>query len=172
MTMTRRHLTAAFVGLAAVAAANGARANGLATSAARPILTVSGKISGSYEDHTARFDRAALEALGTNGFTTTTPWYDGEVKFEGVLMTRLMEAIGATGDIVVATALNDCETKIPVSDFAAFKVLLALKRDGQYMPVHDKGPLFMVYPFDSNPVLKNQRYYGRSAWQLARLVFM
>jgi hypothetical protein len=172
MTMTRRHFTAASVGLATLAALDGARADGLSIPTARPILTVSGKISGSYEDHTARFDRAALEALGTSGFTTTTPWYDGEVKFEGVLMTRLMEAIGATGDFVVATALNDYETKIPVSDFAEFKVLLALKRDGQYMPVHDKGPLFMVYPFDSNPILKNQRYYGRSAWQLARLVFM
>ena len=87
-------------------------------------------------------------------------------------MTRLMEATGATGDIVVATALNDYETKIPLSDFNEFKVLLALKRNGKYMPVHDKGPLFMVYPFDSNPILKNRRFYGGSAWQLARLVFM
>jgi hypothetical protein len=172
MMMTRRHLAAASVGLTAVAAVTRARANDLPTPTARPVLTVSGKIGGSYEDHTVRFDRAALEALGMSGFTTTTPWYDGEVHFEGVLMTRLMEATGATGDIVVATALNDYETKIPLSDFPEFKVLLALKRDGQYMPVRDKGPLFIVYPFDSNPVLKNQRYYGRSAWQLARLVFM
>jgi hypothetical protein len=172
MTMTRRHFTAASVGLATLAALDGARADDLPMPTGRPILTVSGKIGESYEDHTARFDRAALEALGTGGFTTTTPWYDGEVRFEGVPMTRLMEAVGATGDVVVATALNDYETKIPVSDFAEFKVLLALKRDGKYMPVHDKGPLFIVYPFDSNPILKNQRYYGRSAWQLARLVFM
>jgi hypothetical protein len=172
MMMTRRHFTAASAGLATLSVLDDARADGLLLPTAKPILTVSGRIGGSYVDHTARFDRAALEALGTTGFTTTTPWYDREVKFEGVLMTRLMEAVGATGDSVVATALNDYETKIPVSDFAEFKVLLALKRDGQYMPVHDKGPLFMVYPFDSNPILKNQRYYGRSAWQLARLVFM
>jgi hypothetical protein len=57
-----------------------------------------------------------------------------------------------------------------MSDFARYNVLLALKRDGEYMPVRDKGPLFIVYPFDSNPDLRHQRFYSRSAWQLARIV--
>ena len=38
------------------------------------------------------------------------------------------------------------------------------------MPVTDKGPLFIVYPFDSNPELKHQLFYSRSAWQLNRIV--
>jgi hypothetical protein len=85
-------------------------------------------------------------------------------------MARLMEAVGATGETLIATALNDYETRIPVSDLAEFGVLLALKRNNEYMPVRDKGPLFIVYPFDSNRALKNQKYYSRSAWQLARIV--
>jgi hypothetical protein len=36
--------------------------------------------------------------------------------------------------------------------------------------VRDKGPLFIVYPYDSKPELKSQTYYGRSAWQLAKLI--
>ena len=71
---------------------------------------------------------------------------------------------------MVASSLNDYETKIPMHDFVRFGVLLALKRNGEYMPVREKGPLFIVYPFDSEPELKSQKYYGRSAWQLARLV--
>ena len=70
---------------------------------------------------------------------------------------------------MLATALNDYETRIPVSDFMQFNVLLAIKRNGHYMPVSDKGPLFIVYPYDSNPELKTQKYYSRSAWQLASL---
>jgi hypothetical protein len=35
--------------------------------------------------------------------------------------------------------LNDYATEIPMSDFDRFGVLLALKRDGAYMPVRDKG---------------------------------
>lgn len=170
MKMTRRDLTGGFVGLATLAALRQARADNLPTYHATPILTVSGRIGMFNGEHTATFNRASLESLGMSGFTTTTPWYDRPVKFEGVLMTKLMQAVDASGDTVIATALNDYETKIPLSDFSDFNVLLALKRDGEYMPVRDKGPLFMVYPFDSNPALKNQRYYGRSAWQLARLV--
>jgi len=135
----------------------------------RPILTVSGKIANTNKGDAAQFDRPMLEALGMSGFETTTPWYPGPVRFDGVRMDRLLEAVGASGDRMLAYALNDYTTELPVSDFAAYGVLLALKRNGEYMPVRDKGPLFIVYPFDSRPELKHQRFYSRSAWQLARL---
>lgn len=32
-----------------------------------------------------------------------------------------------------------------------------------------KGPLFIVYPFDSKPELSSKPYYDPSAWQLQRL---
>jgi hypothetical protein len=134
----------------------------------KPILTISGKIRNFNNGETAVFDRAMLEALGMVSFETATPWYDKVVRFEGPLMTSVMEAVDAFGDSVVATALNDYSTTIPRSDFAQFKTILALKRDGAYLPVRDKGPLFVVYPYDSNPELKQQKYYGRSAWQVAQ----
>ena len=34
------------------------------------------------------------------------------------------------------------------------------------MPVRDKGPLFIIYPFDSSAELRSEPYYSRSAWQL------
>lgn len=136
----------------------------------RPVLRVGGRIAIQNEGNEAVFDRAMLEALGMTSFTTATPWYDGPQTFEGVLMTRLLERIGAQGEMVTAIALNDYSTDIPISDFARFGVLLALKREGVYMPVRDKGPLFIVYPYDTSPELKSPRYYGRSAWQVARMV--
>ncbi len=111
-----------------------------------------------------------LEGLGQVGFQTTTPWYNGPVRFDGVRMTRLMEAVGATGSNVMAVALNDYTTDLPVADFEKYGVLLAIRRDGAYMPVRDKGPLFIVYPFDSMLELKSQQFYSRSAWQVAKLV--
>ena len=111
-----------------------------------------------------------LEGLGMSVIETATPWYTGTVKFEGVRMDALMERVGAKGDSVTAIALNDFSSQIPLSDFSRYGVLLALKRDGEYMPVRDKGPLFVVYPYDSAPELKAQKYYSRSAWQLAQLI--
>jgi hypothetical protein len=36
----------------------------------------------------------------------------------------------------------------------------------QDIPVKTKGPLFIVYPYDSKPELRSTVYYERSAWQL------
>jgi hypothetical protein len=167
MTLSRRSLTFSLLGLAALPRA--VRATALPTPTDRVILTVSGRISVTNADAAARFDRPMLEALGTYGFTTRTPWYDGPMRFEGVRMATLLQAVGATGDTIVATALNDYETRIPISDFTTLPVVLALKRNGHYMEVADKGPLFIVYNFDSDTNLQTRQYYGRCVWQLARM---
>ncbi len=135
-----------------------------------PVLVVSGNISNTNVSGTAQFDLSMLEAIGMVTMSTKTPWYDGTVTFEGVPMEKLMKVVGAKGKNVRAIALNDYAINIPVDDFVKFGTMLAIKRDGQYMPVRDKGPLFIVYPFDSNRELRTQTYYGRSAWQLSKLV--
>ena len=164
-SLTRRAVTSLLVAAAAPASA----APALPQPTGAPILTVSGRIGVFNEGSTARFDRQMLEAIGMVSFVTATPWYDGPVTFEGPLMTKLMQMVDARGDTVTAVALNDYVTEIPISDFARYGVILALKRNGSYMPVRDKGPLFIVYPYDSDPVLKHRRYYSRSAWQVTRI---
>lgn len=136
---------------------------------AKVILTVSGNIDAKGKT-AVEFDRTALEALGMVEIETSTPWYKGPVKFEGVPLDAVMKAVGAKGERVVVVALNDYSSEIPVEDFAKYKTILALKRDGEYMPVRDKGPLFIVYPYDENPDLKSQKFYSRSVWQVAKLV--
>jgi hypothetical protein len=135
-----------------------------------PILTIEGKIAITNVDGKAVFDRAMIEELGLTTIRTTTPWFDGPVSFEGVRADRLMARVQASGRDAVAIALNDYRVIIPLSDFAEYGVILALKRDGEYMPVSDKGPLFVVYPYDSDPSLQTQQFYARSVWQLARLI--
>ena len=167
------HLTRRVALLSSMAAALPGLARAAGVSLPKPqgkvILTISGKIGTFNAGETAEFDRDMLESLGSSSFTTWTPWYNSPVTFSGVPMARLMHVVRATGTRVLAIALNDYETSIPVSDFTQFNVLLAIKRNGHYMPVSDKGPLFIVYPYDSNPNLKTQKYYSRSAWQLASL---
>jgi hypothetical protein len=34
----------------------------------------------------------------------------------------------------------------------------------------NKGPLFVVYPYDSKKELQSVRYYQRSVWQLKALI--
>ena len=161
-TMTRANFLRRATLAAIVCLAGPAAAQSPAAGAAPVLLTVTGKVKSG----PVQFDRAALEKIGMVGFETATPWYAGKVKFEGVPLEKLMAEVGATGTKIVAVAANDYSTEVPVSDLAAYGPILALKRDGEYMTVRDKGPLFVVYPFDSNPDLKSQKYYSRSIWQV------
>jgi hypothetical protein len=157
--------------LASLATAPLARAqSGLASPTQAPLLTVSGKISNRNRGDTAVFDRPMLDALGISTIVTRTPWYDGPVRFDGVLMAKLMEVLGVTGNTVTALALNDYSTDIPVGDFTRYGVLLATLRNGAPMPVSDKGPLFIVYPYDTDSELRTRQYYARSAWSVAQLI--
>ncbi len=166
----RRTVVACGLGVMGAALARSAKGDTLPLPAKKAILTVTGAITNTNEGNTAVFDRSMLEALGLDGFETTTPWYDRPVRFEGIRMQRLMQAVGAFGTRVMAVALNGYAIEIPMSDFDRYGVLLAMKRDGVDMPVRDKGPLFIVYPFDSKPELRSHQFYSRSAWQLAKLV--
>lgn len=147
-----------------------ARADDSGAPGGKPILSISGRIARSSDGDAAQFDRPMLEAIGMTCFVTSCPWYGSPVRFEGVPMARLMEAVGASGAKVTAVALDDYSTEIPMADFTTYGVILALKRDGKYMSVQDKGPLFIVYPYDSAPELQTRKFYSRSAWQVAQLV--
>ncbi|HDT6047648.1 TPA: oxidoreductase, partial [Raoultella ornithinolytica] len=82
----------------------------------------------------------------------------------------LMDLVGARGKTAKVIALNDYTTMVPLDDFRQFPVILALKLNGEYMHIRDKGPLFIVYPYDSSPELQNQVYYSRSAWQVSKII--
>jgi hypothetical protein len=167
----RRRVAASLLACAAIPPLLAAgSAHALSPVSGKVILTVSGAITNTNRASEAVFDRAMLEALGSDKVTTTTPWNSGPDQFEGIKLETLMEVLGATGSSVTAYALNDFTTRVPVSDFKRFHPIMALKRNGEYMPVRDKGPLFIVYPYDSDPELRQQVYYNRSAWQIARLI--
>jgi hypothetical protein len=164
MQITRRTLNIGLLGAA------GFLLTRPAYSTTKPILSITGLISKNAVDGAATFDRESLEALGMESFETKCPWYTGTVKFEGPLMSSVMDRVGATGKTLVVQALNDYTTEIPMDDFTRFRVILAMKRNDEYMSVRDKGPLFIVYPYDSDTELQSQLYYKRSAWQVARMI--
>lgn len=166
----KRHIVIFAMAVAALLSAGAAGAESLPAPADKPILTISGQIDTTNKDNTAQFDRAMLESIGMETIETNTPWYNGPVKFEGVSLDKLMKRVGAKGERAVFVALNDYSSEIPMEDFSKYNVILALKRNGEYMPVRDKGPLFVIYPFDSKPELKNQTFYGRSVWQVAKII--
>ena len=130
------------------------------------VLTVFGRVAQPNADSVARFDMAMLEQLPQHSFVTGTPWYAAPHKFSGPLLRDVLAACAATGSTLRATALNDYSVDLPFDDALRYDVLLARLLDDKPMTVRDKGPLFIIYPFDSDAQLRTTVYYSRAAWQL------
>ncbi len=166
--IVRNGLLTVFV-LAIALAAPVLAAGPLPQPSGRVILTISGAIENTNGDGVARFDRAMIERIGVTEMNTSTSWTDGVMRFEGVLARDLLEAVGASGDQVSARALNDYTIEIPLSDFESYDVLFAFRMDGIDLTSRDKGPLWVVYPRDQHPKLRNPEIDAKWVWQLVKL---
>lgn len=148
------------------------QAGGLAEPEGPVVLTVSGNITHTNGPNVARFDRAMLQALERRTTTAKTPWFNETHDFEGPLAAAVLDAVGARGAVMRVIALNDYAADVPVDDVRRLPVVLATHLDGEVMSVRDKGPLFLIYPFDEFPDLFNEIYFGRSVWQITRIEVM
>lgn len=167
MTIQRRLISTALLGLAVLGAG---AVWALDAPQGKVVLTLSGQITEKNQGDTAVFTMAMLEKLPQHSFTTQTPWYPKPVEFSGPLLRDVLKAAGAKGSKLEAVALNDYKTEIPSQDATQHDVIVARLMNGKPMPVREKGPLFIVYPFDKKAELNAEAYYNRSAWQLARII--
>lgn len=164
MKLSLSHVLAILVATAAMAASFSSAA--LEPAKGKVILTITGKVAEKNSPQAAQFDLAMLEKLPQQTFSTMTPWDKKPIKFTGPLLRDVLSAAKATGTTIKAVALNDYQTSIPLQDSKNFDVVVAHKMNDEGIPVKTKGPLFIVYPFDTRAELRTSTYYERSAWQL------
>ena len=133
------------------------------------ILTVTGRIAITNDGDGARFDLNMLETLEARTIETSTIWTEGTKQFQGVSLSTLVETLGIEGGSLRATAINDYTVEIPLSDAVEGGPMIAYRMDGQVMSVRNKGPLWIVYPYDSDADYRTEVAYSRSIWQLDRI---
>ena len=134
------------------------------------VLTISGAIKNQNADGSVQLDRATLEVMRTVEFETTTVWQDGAQRFTGVPLMEILTLAGSdAADTISAIALNDYQVTIPVSSIEEDVPIVAYLMNGEMMSPRDKGPLWIVYPYDSDEKYRNEVTYSRSIWQLDRL---
>lgn len=133
------------------------------------ILTVGGDIGCTNHGDEAAFDLAALDALAGDELRTTTIWTEGVQIFEGVRIDTLLEAVCAEAASLRASAINEYSVDIPLNQELLEGALIAYRRNGVPMTLRDKGPLWIVFPWDDDHRYRNEAYYFRSVWQLERL---
>lgn len=133
------------------------------------ILTVSGDINMTNVADTLVLDLDMLTALPATTFETSTIWTEGVHTFTGVSLADLAAEFGLEDGQFLATAINDYTIEIPFSDAVEGGPIVAYLMDGEEMSVRDKGPLWVIYPYDSDADYRSEVIYSRSIWQLDRL---
>ena len=117
------------------------------------------------------FDLEALDALPQESFVTGTIWTDGQAQFSGVPLAALLDRTGIAGmaDQVELVALNDYRIEIPVAEIDPNAPIIATRVDGRAMPVREKGPFWLVYPYDRDSRYRTETTFARSIWQLTQV---
>jgi hypothetical protein len=134
------------------------------------VLVVSGAALGPpAKEGKQVFDLAALQKMPQRTLRAATPWFNSTSEFAGPLLRDVLAAAGAPAngiETLRCTALNDYRVQIPIDDVRRYDVVLAHQFNGKPMSVREKGPLFVIYPFDEQPELRTTTYYNRCIWQL------
>jgi hypothetical protein len=133
------------------------------------LLTISVDLEHEDGGDTFVFDRAALTALPATTFETSTIWTDGVHSFTGVSFQTLALEMGLNDGRFLATAINDYSVEIPLSDAVEGGPIIAYLMDGEEMSIRYKGPLWVIYPYDSDADFRSEVVFSRSIWQLDRL---
>lgn len=136
---------------------------------AAPLLTITGNISNYTEGKSAKLDREMINNLAQTSIVTSTIWTDGVSEFRGVLLKDLLEYVGAEGTTIQASAINDYAISIPFTDATDPGPIVVILIDGKEISVREKGPLWIIYPYDLDAEFRTEVRYSRSIWQLDRL---
>lgn len=140
---------------------------GMATAAGDVLLTV--RIERDSRTDVTELTLDDLKAMPVQSFTTTTNWTSGATEFTGVPLTAFLKEIGVTSGDVQLTALNEYSTILPADDPTNAGALIAYMMNQKPMTPRDKGPLWLVYDYDSDPIYRTETMFYRSIWHLDQI---
>lgn len=92
------------------------------------------------------FTAAELAALPQETVETDYPAGGGTHSYSGPLLSAVLEAAGADGAVVTATALDGYAADIPRALIEEYPVILATARDGEPLALGGFGPAKIVFP--------------------------
>ncbi len=132
--------------------------------AAQTILTV------ATSEQSATFTLEDLLALPQTTVVTKNDYVDTAATFQGPRLRAVLEPLNVAPDATLKmVALNDFSSNVPAVDAFDYDVILAVLRDGEPMPVRDKGPIWVIYPMDDHAELQDNSINGRLVWQLKNI---
>lgn len=115
------------------------------------------------------FTDADLMALPQVSFNTSTIWTNATAQFSGPSLASVLEAAGAQDGNIRMTAINDYKVDMPRAQIEPAAPIIANRIDGAPFGIREKGPLWLVFPFDSDDRYQTEEVYSFSIWQLTQI---
>lgn len=118
------------------------------------------------DGETIRVPLKELMELQATEIKTSTQWTDGVQKFRGVAFDLLFDTYGLEADTVRVSALNDYNVMVPVDILRKDGAILAYYLNNSEMSVREKGPFWVIFPYDSDERFQTDTYWAYSVWQV------
>ncbi len=114
-------------------------------------------------------DRQALDALPQHGFETTTQWTEGKLAFSGPALKDVLALVAAGSvpdEVIHLIAANNYEVILDHDLIEDDVPIIATRINGKPFGVRDKGPLWVVFPYDRGTDYQIESVFSASIWQL------
>jgi hypothetical protein len=134
-----------------------------------PVLTLDGDIQGQ---HLVTLQSSDLSALPQISFKTKTPWTEGVARFSGPALSTVLEKFGAGSGTLRLTAVNNYKIDMARDMVLSGAPIIATELNGKPFSRRDKGPLWIVFPYDSKPEYRSELIYAVSVWQLIQITVL
>ncbi|WP_417883690.1 hypothetical protein [Vibrio rumoiensis] len=114
--------------------------------------------------------REELESLPQTTFTTSTPWTKGIHSYQGPKLNLIINKLSKPLNGIRIYALNGYSYDIGIKDLQKYPFVLALQQDSKNMTLRNKGPLWVLVPFDQNPkFISDEKLLNQSVWQVNKI---
>ena len=127
------------------------------------------KVRSSIDQTEVSFSREALMDLPQTSFETATIWSEGVNKYSGPLLADVLAAAEMPDGDLHLIAINDYNVSFPMDRVQDDAPIIALEINGKPFSVREKGPLWVMFPFDENAKFRTEDTFALSVWQLAQI---
>lgn len=131
-----------------------------------PLLRIGGALESGQEQFLTDADLMALPQIS---FETSTLWTTGTNRYSGPSLAAVLDSVGAAPGNLQLTALNAYSVDMDRGLVGETVPIIANRINGRPFGPREKGPLWLMFPFDLSEEVRRENIYALSIWQLNQI---
>ena len=112
------------------------------------------------------FTLESLAEFEQQTFDTSTNWTKGTHAFSGPTLWQVLQEHGAGEGDLELEAANNYRVTVDRALVTEDAPIIATHIDGETFGPRNKGPFWVIFPYDSSPDYQSEVVFAASVWQL------